>query len=255
MKTFKGFKKDMTCRDFQYEVGKEYETEKAVACETGFHACEYPLDCFGYYSPNDSVYCKVEQDGEISRHFDDSKIASTKIKIGAKLSIAEIVKAAINFTVSRTKSESKSNKDYGASSATGDCGASSATGYKGASSATGDYGASSATGYKGASSATGDYGASSATGNCGASSATGYCCSAEANHPYAIAVAWGYKGRAKGVKGARIVLADWVGNDDNYWTESEWKLKTSKMVKIDGKKYKENIWYTMRDGKIVEWEE
>ena len=219
MKTFKGFKKDMTCRDFQYEVGKEYETEKAVACETGFHACEYPLDCFGYYSPNDSVYCKVEQDGEISRHFDDSKIASTKIKIGAKLSIAEIVKAAINFTVSRTKSESKSNKDYGASSATG------------------------------------DYGASSATGNCGASSATGYCCSAEANHPYAIAVAWGYKGRAKGVKGARIVLADWVGNDDNYWTESEWKLKTSKMVKIDGKKYKENIWYTMRDGKIVEWEE
>ena len=209
MKTFKGFKKDMTCRDFQYEVGKEYETEKAVACETGFHACEYPLDCFNYYSPNDSVYCEVEQDGEISRHSNDSKIASTKIKIGAKLSIAEIVKAAINFTVSRTKSESKSNKDYGASSA---------------------------------------------TGNCGASSATGYCCSAEANHPYAIAVAWGYKGRAKGVKGSRIVLADWVGNDDNYWTESEWKLKTSKMVKIDGKKYKENIWYTMRDGKIVEWE-
>ncbi|SDN32060.1 DUF7666 domain-containing protein, partial [Eubacterium ruminantium] len=155
MKTFKGFKKDMTCRDFQYEVGKEYKTEKAVACETGFHACEYPLDCFDYYSPNDSVYCEVEQDGEISRHSDDSKIASTKIKIGAKLSIDEIVKAAINFTVSRTKSESKSNKDYGASSATGNCGASSATGYKGV---------SSATGYKGASSATGDYGASSATG-------------------------------------------------------------------------------------------
>ncbi|SCW63798.1 hypothetical protein SAMN05660484_02197, partial [Eubacterium ruminantium] len=87
MKTFKGFKKDMTCRDFQYEVGKEYKTEKAVACETGFHACEYPLDCFDYYSPNDSVYCEVEQDGEISRHSDDSKIASTKIKIGAKLSI------------------------------------------------------------------------------------------------------------------------------------------------------------------------
>lgn len=46
MKTYKGFNKNMTCRGFQYEEGKEYKTEKAVACETGFHACEYPLDCF-----------------------------------------------------------------------------------------------------------------------------------------------------------------------------------------------------------------
>ena len=137
MKTYKGFNKNMTCRGFQYEEGKEYKTEKAVACETGFHACEYPLDCFNYYSPNDSVFHEVEQDGDISKHNDDTKVASTKIKIGAEINIAGLVKAAIEYTLKRVNPEAKSNEDYGASSATGN---------KGASSATGDYGASSATG-------------------------------------------------------------------------------------------------------------
>ena len=300
IKSYKGFNSDMTCRDFQYKEGEEYGTDRAEACKEGFHACEYPLDCFSYYSPNHSVYHIVEQDGEILRNDDDSKVASTKIKIGARLDISGLVKAAIEFTMSKVKPEAKANEDYGASSATGYCGASSATGYcgassatgncgassatgnrgassatgyygassatgykgassatgdYGASSATGDYGASSATGNRGASSATGDYGASSATGNCGASSATGYKCSAEANDPCAIAVAWGYKGRAKGVKGSRIVLADWEGDEDYYRTEEKWTLKGAKMVKIDGKKYKADTWYTMKDGKIVEAEE
>ena len=247
MKAYKGFNENMTCRDFQYEEGKEYSTDEAKCCKVGFHACEYPLDCFNYYLPNDSVYHEVELDGNIDNSDrEDSKVSATKIKIGLRLDIAGMVKAAIDFTMSKIRPEAKANEDYGASSATGYKGASSATGYKGA---------SSATGYKGASSATGDYGASSATGSCGASSATGYRCSAEANDPCAIAVAWGYKGRAKGVKGARIVLADWEGDENEYWTQSKWSLKGAKMVKIDGKKYKANTWYTIKDGKIVEWEE
>lgn len=91
----------MTCKEFQYEEGKEYETDQAVACETGFHACEYPLDCLKYYEPNKSVYHEVEQSGEVSKDSDDTKIASTKIKIGAEISIAGLVKAAIEYTVKR----------------------------------------------------------------------------------------------------------------------------------------------------------
>ena len=262
IKGYKGFDKDMTCRGFQYEEGKEYETDKAEVCEKGFHACEYPLDCFSYYRPAESVYHEVEQSGEISKREDeDTKLASTKVKIGAKLSIAGIVQAAIEYTSSRAKKESDSDSrkgassatgDYGASSATGDCGASSATGYKGASSATGDYGASSATGYKGASSATGDYGASSATGNCGASSATGYKGASSAEDKDSIAVAWGYHGKAKGVLGSYLVLADWEGDESNYWTQELWSLKGAKMVRVDGKNIKENTFYTMVNGEIVE---
>ena len=280
IKGYKGFNKDMTCREFQYEEGKEYETDKAEVCEKGFHACEYPLDCFSYYSPSESVYHEVEQSGEISsKKGEDTEIASTKIKIGAKLSIAGIVQAAIEYTSSRAKKESDSDSrkgassatgycgassatgDYGASSATGNCGASSATGDYGASSATGDYGASSATGYcgassatgyKGASSATGDYGASSATGNCGASSATGYKGASSAEDKDSIAVAWGYHGKAKGVLGSYLVLADWEGDERNYWTQELWSLKGAKMVRVDGEKIKENTFYTMINGEIVE---
>ena len=281
IKSYKGFKKDMTCIGFQYEEGKEYEESNALVCENGFHACEYPLDCLSYYSPSESVYHEVEQSGKLSKESGDTKVASTKIKIGAKLSIAGLVEAAIEYTKERVEKEedsdgykgassatgnygassatgnygaSSATGDYGASSATGDYGASSATGYKGASSATGDCGASSATGYKGASSATGDYGASSATGDCGASSATGYCGASSAESPNAVAVAWGYKGKAKGVKGSFLVLADWKckgKESDNYYKEDMWELKDAVMVRVDGETIKEDTWYTMVDGKVV----
>lgn len=119
VKSYKGFNKDMTCRDFQYKEDKEYETSKAVVCNEGFHACEHPLDCLGYYPPNTSVYHEVEQTGEFSSDSSsrDSKIASTKIKIGAKLSIAGLVQAAIDFTKSKTVTMQDATGDYGASSA------------------------------------------------------------------------------------------------------------------------------------------
>ena len=92
MRTFKGFNKDMTCRGFQYEEGKEYQENTAEACKTGFHACAHPLDCFGYYAPNKSVYHEVEQGGVLSKHDDDIKVASTKIKIGGEIGIPGLVK-------------------------------------------------------------------------------------------------------------------------------------------------------------------
>ena len=94
--TYKGFGMDWKCRDFQYELGKFYEHKgSAVACESGFHACEYPLDVFRYYAPATSRFAVVEQSGELSRHSDDSKVASSKIKVSAELNLAGLIKAAI----------------------------------------------------------------------------------------------------------------------------------------------------------------
>ena len=101
MKTYKGFNKDMTCRGFQYEIGKEYEEEKAAACECGFHACEYPLDCFAYYPPAESKYCEVEQSGDMSKSNGDTKVVSTKIKIGAEIGIKGLIEAAFEYTKER----------------------------------------------------------------------------------------------------------------------------------------------------------
>ena len=97
MKAYKGFDKDLKCRDFQYEIGKEYEEETASLCNSGFHACEYPLDCFGYYPPADSRFCEVEIEDNGERNDDDTKVCGKKIKVGAEIGIAGIIKAAFSY--------------------------------------------------------------------------------------------------------------------------------------------------------------
>ena len=139
MKSYKGFDKDLKCRGFQYEIGKEYEEEKAEACSCGFHACEMPLDVFNHYAPAGNRFCEVEQSGEIDRDGGGSKVASTKIKIGAEIGIPGLVKAqiewvkeTINFDEAIAKAENSPDEHD-----TGYQGAASATGTKGAASATG----------------------------------------------------------------------------------------------------------------------
>ena len=257
MKTYKGFNKDMTCRDFQYEEGKEYKaTGEIKCCNNGFHACEDPLDCFNYYAPGQSVYHEVEQSGEISKHNDDdSKVASSKIKIGARLDIAKIVRLHFDFIKSRTTFENTDPKQASA----GENGAASA-GWKGAASA-GKNGAASA-GWNGAASA-GENGAASAGAN-GAASAgengaasAGWKGAASAGENGAavsrgsasvgkngIACVRGNGCKVKGGLGAILVIAEENEYDSDI---KEWQAFV-----VDGKKIKADTYYTLKDGEIVE---
>ncbi|TPG08294.1 hypothetical protein EAH88_11715 [Rhodanobacter glycinis] len=204
---YKGFDANLQCRGFQYVVGGDYTHDgEARACSSGFHACEYPLDVFNYYPPAGSRFALVQQSGQLSRHNEDSKVASSKIKVSAEIGFPGLIKAAIEYTFSRSKPEdgASATGDQGAASATGYQGAASATGYQGAASATGYQGAASATGYQGAASATGTRGAASATGYQGAASATGYQGAASATGYQGAASATGYQGAASatGYQGA-----------------------------------------------------
>ena len=111
MKYYKGFNKDMTCRGFQFEEGKTYETNTAKLCESGFHACEAPLGCLVYYAPATSEYHEVElEDISPERSGGDTKVCAKKIKIGAKLDIEGIVKAQIEYVKEHcTNSETGGN--------------------------------------------------------------------------------------------------------------------------------------------------
>ena len=240
MKAYKGFDKDLKCRGFQYEIGKEYEEEKAIACSCGFHACEMPLDAFNHYPPTGNRFCEVEQSGEMSRDSSDSKVASTKIKIGAEIGIAglakaqvEWVKKTIGFDAAVKKADESPDKhatgNQGAASATGYQGAASATGYQGAASATGNRGAASATGYQGAASATGDQGAASATGRGG------------------IAVASGYEGKVMGALGCAIVCCE-----RGDWDGETYPLLAVVSAIVDGEVIKADTWYTVKDGEFIE---
>ena len=130
IKAYKGFNKDMTCRGFQYEEGKDYETDSAKVCKKGFHACEYPLDVFRYYEPSKSVFHEVELDGDIDKDSNDSKVASTKIHIGARLDIAGLVKASVEFIKNKCVKENDATGDMSANSATGYGSANVSTGSK-----------------------------------------------------------------------------------------------------------------------------
>ena len=257
---YKGMDRDMKCRGFQYEAGKEYETDRAEACECGFHACEYPLDVFNYYAPANSRYFEVEQSGQLSRSDGDSKVASTKIKIGAELSIAGLVKAAIEYTREKSTEEigghatgyqgaASATGDQGAASATGDQGAASATGYQGAASATGDQGAASATGGQGAASATGGRGAASATGYQGAASATGYQGAASATGKASVALATGIEGKAMGALGCAICVVE-----RGEWDGETYPILSIKAAIVDGEKIKPGVYYTLKNGEFVEAE-
>ena len=235
IKGFKGFNSDMTCRGFKYEEGKDYEEQGDIsACSNGFHYCLHPLDVFGYYPPANigmNKFHEVEGSGDMDVDTDDTKIACSKIHIGAELSIKSIVDAAIKFTFSKCKWVKEKI-------ATGDYGAASATGNRGAASATGDNGAASATGYQGAASATGDYGAASATGYQGAASATG---------KESIALAAGKDCKAKGALGCWIVLTE-----RGEWDGNTYPIISVKAFKVDGKSIKEDTFYTLINGEAVE---
>ena len=219
IKTYKGFDKDLKCRGFQYEVGKEYEEPKAIACNAGFHACERPLDVLDYYPPVTSRYCEVEQDGELSRDGSDSKVASTKIKIGAEIGIPGIVKAQIEWV--RCRCTNENNAEPGKPATAGNSGAATA----------GDRGAATA----------GDSGVATA-GDRGAATSRGSVTVGENG----VGTVRAEEPKIRGGMGAILVCA--VESTESF------DIITWASGIVDGETIKPETWYTVRDGKFVEVE-
>ena len=95
---YKGFDKNLKCRDFQYEVGKEYEMDGDIkCCERGFHACESPLEVFDHYDMLNSRFAEVEQSGEIDKEKNSTKVCSSRIKVKAELKLADIINLGIEW--------------------------------------------------------------------------------------------------------------------------------------------------------------
>ena len=178
MKAYKGFDKDLKCREFQYEVGKEYEEENSALCKKGFHACENPLDTFRYYAPTDSRYCEVDVDDNGERNSYDSKVCGKHIRIGAEIGLKGVINAFVRFVLDKCESATEENASgwSGNAAASGDSGNAAASGDSGNAAAPGDSGNAAASGDSGNAAASGDSGnaaASGARGNAAASGARG----------------------------------------------------------------------------------
>lgn len=105
---YKGFSSDLTCRGFQYKIGEKYSCdEKIILCGKGFHACKEPLDVLNYYSKTDSRYCLVEQSGAIMGSVDNSKQVSSEIKIIKEIGLDGLVKAEVERLKKITKNSNR----------------------------------------------------------------------------------------------------------------------------------------------------
>ena len=241
---FKGFDKDLKCRGFQYEVGKDYKQEgKAKCCENGFHFCENPFDVLRYYSPSDSRYCEVEGDENADKANYDSKVATSHIHISAEIGLNGLIKAGVKFILDKVNfkdAKSTNTGDQSAATNTGNRSAATNTGYQSAATNTGDQSAATNTGNRSAATNTGDQSAATNTGNQSAATVEG---------KESVAIVTGKACKARGALGCWIVLTergDWDGNI--------YPIKEVKAFKVDGVNIKENTFYRLVDGKAVEAE-
>ena len=232
IKGYKGFDKNMKCRGFQYETGKDYQHDGNITCcHSGFHFCTNPFDVLAYYAPANSRFCEVEGSGESAKEENDTKVSVSNLHVGFEIGLNGLINAGVKFILNKVKwnnCEATNTGDRSAVTNTGDL--STATN-------TGDRSAATNTGYRSAATNTGNYSAATNTGNRSAANVEG---------KDSIAIVTGRKSKAAGALGCWLVLTE---RDDNM------NIINVKAIKVDGKKIKANIFYTLEDGEIKEEEQ
>lgn len=107
---YKAFNPGMICRGKQYEENAVFEEPEAKNCNTGMHYCKNPFDVlehYGFVNDNAEINEFAEVEALADEKTDDGrKFCTTKLKIGAKLSIHNFVNAFVEFTLKRTNGES-----------------------------------------------------------------------------------------------------------------------------------------------------
>ncbi|ECH0077840.1 hypothetical protein J5035_002730 [Salmonella enterica subsp. enterica serovar Kentucky] len=213
--TFKGFNKDLTCRDFQFAIGETFHHDgKVEACGSGFHACECPFDVFSYYPPAESRYAETISFGVIDREEEgDTKIASASITIKSELTLPQFIQRGIEWIWS------KIDKSLEQQIMTGNRSAATNTGYRSA---------ATNTGYQSAATNTGDLSAAEVSGS------------------QSVAASLGIEGKARASEGGAIVLC---------YRDEDGELIHIRASKVGENGIMPDIWYQLNeDGEFVECE-
>lgn len=214
MKGYKSFGKGLICQGKQYAENTVFEEDEVVVCQKGMHFCAEPMDVLDFYPP-ESEFAEVEALDE-AKTVTPHEYVSGKLKIGAKISLKELINAQADIDFAKAKGEGSGNYaqgDWGHAVAQGNCGHAAAQGDGGHAAAQGDWG-----------------------------------CAAVGGKD-AIAAAFGVEGKAKARLGSWIMLAEWEHANDG------WHIVTVKTAQIDGEKLKADTWYMLQDGEFVEAED
>ena len=284
IKSYKGFDKDMKCRDFQYEVGKEYNMDGEIkCCNRGFHACKSPMEVWGYYDMLNSRFAEVEQSGKIEKEENSTKVCSSHIKIKAELKLADIINIGVEWlkditSPSKVKADGVLNdngdrkKQIGSSGYSAQIGSSGdyaqigSSGYSAQIGSSGDYaqiGSSGdyaqigSSGYYAQIGSSGDYAQIGSSGYSAQIGSSGYSAQIGSSGDYAqidstgedsVIVCAGNKSKAKAKIGSWITLAEWKWSDEKN-RDVPVCVKTEY---VDGEYIKADTWYQLKNGKFIE---
>ena len=81
-----------------YKVGETYLTDKSKTVNSGFHCCENPFECLGYYNIETDKFLMVEAGGSIDEDGDE-RIACTELKVLEELTIAKFAYEGLRYMV------------------------------------------------------------------------------------------------------------------------------------------------------------
>lgn len=219
--SYKGFDKNMQCRGFQYEVGKEYEMDGEIkCCNIGFHACKSPIEVWDYYDMLNSRFAEVEQSGKIDEEEKSTKICSSRIKIKAELKLADIINIGVEWlkyitSPSKVKTDGELNDNGYRRKQIGSSGYSAKIG---------------SSGYSAQIGSSGNYAKIDSTGE------------------DSVIMCAGNSSIAKAKVGSWITLTEWKWSDEK-------KHNVPVCVKteyVDGEDIKADTWYQLKNGKFVE---
>lgn len=221
IKSYKGFDSSLSCRDFQYEVGKEYEMDGRIeCCKRGFHACESPLEVFDYYDMLKSRFAEVEQSGTIDREEDSTKVCSSRIKIKAELKLADIINIGVEWlkditSPSKVKTDSSLSDNGEREKQIG---------------------------------SSGDYAQIGSSGDYAKIGSSGGYAKIDSTGADSVIMCAGYKSKAKAKIGSWITLAEWVYNDK----KGRYVPVCVKTEYVDGENIKADTYYQLIDGVFTE---
>jgi hypothetical protein len=260
MKAYKGFDKNMQCKGFQFEEGKEYTHSGPIEiCKSGFHSCENPIDIFNYYPINNSRYFECEADGEIKKQDkQDSKICCSKIKIGAEINLKTMIDVGIKFIFEKIKNVKSGN--YSPAATSGNYSHAATSGDFSHAATSGNYSHAATSGYSSHAATSGNYSPAATLGNYSHAATSGYSSPAATSGNYSpaatlgnyshaatlgknsISCSIGKCARARSTIGNWLVLAEY---------DTDGNVKSVKTIRVDGKKIKADTWYKLLNGKFV----
>ena len=237
--SYKAFDKNMQCRNFQYEVGKEYEMDGEIkCCNRGFHACKSPLEVWDHYDMLNSRYAEVEQSGKIDEEGNSTKVCSSHIKIKAELNLADIINIGVEWlkditSPSKVKADGALNDNGDRKKQIGSSGDYAQIG------SSGDYAKIGSSGDSAQIGSSGDYAQIGSSGDYAKIDSTG---------EDSVIMCAGNSSIAKAKVGSWITLAEW-----------KWSYEKNHNVPVcvkteyvDGENIKADIWYQLENGKFVE---